>query len=320
LGVGRFILPLAYQVTDEFAIGGSLDFVWANLDIKMAAGDSNFNAMATSMSGVMPNAMGALAGMGANTYRLDFSDNNKFTGEAMGSGWAGKLGFTYKLNPQMTIGGSYHSKTHLGDLKTADDGATFSAYNVGGSGMLGAIRGKVTVHNFQWPETYGIGFAYQANDRWMIAADYKRINWADVMKDFNMTYSAADVMGMGAGSAGLKISQNWENQNVFMIGAAYKVTDALTVRFGGNFAKNPIPDDRVHPLFPAIVEKHYTAGVGYQFDKTSGVDFALMYAPEVSVTGTQMTSGAAGSGIGANGMINIKHSQLNWQAQYRHAF
>jgi long-chain fatty acid transport protein len=100
-----------------------------------------------------------------------------------------------------------------------------------------------------------------------------------------------------------------------MLGASYRVTDALTLRAGANIADNPIPDNRVHPLFPAIVENHYTFGVGYMIGKQSGIDFSLVYAPEVTVTGTQAT-GTPGTGIGGNQGVKISHSQLNWQLQY----
>lgn len=320
VGVGRVIFPLAYNVSDALTIGGSIDWVWATMDIKMAAGGADFAAMTTGMSGAMPGALGALSGFGADTFRLDFSDNNDFGGSAYGSGFAAKLGFTYKLSPALTVGGTYHSKTSLDDMETGNSAAAFSAYNVaGGAGFLGAVPGKVTIHNFQWPETYGLGIAYQPSEKWLLAFDYKRLNWSEVMKDFRMTYSAPNVMGMGAGSASMKISQNWEDQDIFMIGASYKVNDALTLRFGGNFADNPVPNNRVHPLFPAIVEEHYTVGFGYLFNKQNGIDFSLTYAPEVTVTGTQAT-GAPGSGIGGNNGIRISHSQVSWVLQYGYRF
>ncbi len=53
--------------------------------------------------------------------------------------------------------------------------------------------------------------------------------------------------------------------------------------------------------------------------KKSGIDFALSYAPKVTVTGTQLIDGAAGSGVTANPMT-ITHSQLSWQVQYGHRF
>jgi long-chain fatty acid transport protein len=316
VGVGRLIFPLAYNVNDSLSIGGSVDWVWATMDIKMAASSGDFMAMAnpSTMTSGMGTAMQNLMLGGANTFRIDFSDNNDFSGKAVGTGFAGKLGLTYKVNSALTFGAVYHSKTDLGDMETDSGGASFSAYN-SGTAMGAPVTGKITIHNFQWPETYGLGMAYQVNDKLMIAADYKRLNWSKVMKDFKMTYTT-DNLGTGVTeSADFKISQNWADQDVFMIGGSYRLTDAVTLRAGGNFAKNPIPDDRVHPLFPAIIKSHYTFGVGYMTTKTSGVDFSLVYAPEVSVTGTG-TTGAPGSGVGQNQGINIKHSQLNWNIQY----
>lgn len=318
VGVGRLIVPLAYNVNDSLTVGGSIDWVWATMDIKMAASAADFGAMATGMTGGFQTMMGGMPGTAV--YRLDFSDNNDFMGKAVGTGFAGKLGLTYKINSALSLGAAYHSKTDLGDMETDTGGASFSAYNAGVA--LGApVTGKIVVHNFQWPETYGLGMAYQVNDKLMFAADYKRLNWSKVMKDFKMTYSTTSLATAPGTeqSADFTISQNWADQDVFMMGAAYRLTDALTLRAGANIADNPIPDNRVHPLFPAIIKNHYTFGVGYMTSKTGGVDFSLTYAPEVSVTGTQAT-GAAGTGVGGNQGVNIKHSQLNWQIQYGQRF
>jgi len=321
VGVGRIVLPLVYSVDENLNIGGSLDWVWATMDIKMAAGLGDFMALGTRMSAGMGAAMAGLVGGGANTFRLDFTDGSAYSGEAFGSGFAGKLGITYKINPMLTVGATYHSKTDLGDMETDNGGASFSAYNVGGGGAVFGppVKGKVKIHDFQWPETYGIGLSFQPNDQWLIAADYKRIGWADVMKDFKMTYSTSNLGTGQKESASFKISQNWDDQDVFLIGAAYKVNEALTLRFGGNFANNPVPKNRVNFLFPAIVEEHYTAGFGYIFDKANSIDFSLSYAPEVSVKGNQAT-GAAGSGVLGNNGLEITHSQTNWQFLYSYRF
>ncbi|MDO9242838.1 MAG: outer membrane protein transport protein, partial [Rhodocyclaceae bacterium] len=47
LGVGRLIFPLAYDVSPDFTVGGSVDFVWATLDMKMAASTAQLAGMRT---------------------------------------------------------------------------------------------------------------------------------------------------------------------------------------------------------------------------------------------------------------------------------
>lgn len=68
VGVGRLIVPLAYAVNVRLNLGGSVDVVWAGMDLVMGAAGINFK------------------------------DDSDFTGAAKGYSLAGKLGFTYKLN------------------------------------------------------------------------------------------------------------------------------------------------------------------------------------------------------------------------------
>ena len=356
VGVGRVIFPLSVSVTPEFNIGGSVDFVWAGMDIKWLVDGAHFADMMPSaynpgatqkfgkINGSMVDALGGMmctptsCGVGSiaglSWGYFDFEKGGTMQQQATGTGFAGNLGFTWKANDRLTIGGIYHAKTAISDLTTSDTGATLSmnVAQVTAMGSTGpaaaannpaAVVGKIIVRNFQWPETYGLGLSYKANDQWMIAADYKRINWANVMKDFNMTFIAAPVgaqSGMGAGFAdrvmNLQYYQNWANQNVFMIGAAYKYSDPLTLRFGVNIANNPVPDAYVTPLFPAIETNHVTGGFGYAMDKQSSVDFSFVYAPKVTVTNNWSTA----LGGAASGNQTISHSQTNWQLLYSKRF
>ena len=164
-----------------------------------------------------------------------------------------------------------------------------------------SVPGKITVRDFQWPATYGLGVAVQATPELLVAVDYKRIGWEDVMKNFTMTYTA-----MGD-SVTFAMPQNWDDQNVISLGVAYKATDALTVRAGANIADNPIPDGTMNFLFPAIVEEHYTIGAGYAFNAASELNFSLQHAPEVEQTNPNM-------------MATVKHSQTSWQLMYSYKF
>ncbi|MDP1633210.1 MAG: outer membrane protein transport protein, partial [Gallionellaceae bacterium] len=44
VGVGRLIVPLAYQA-DKLTVGGSIDFVWAGMDLQMAMSGAQMGAM-----------------------------------------------------------------------------------------------------------------------------------------------------------------------------------------------------------------------------------------------------------------------------------
>jgi long-chain fatty acid transport protein len=335
VGFGRVLFPLAYEVNKDLVIGGSLDFVWASMDLKMALPGSEFLAMAGgtsqfgSASGSMLTAFNGFVVGGVlnptdpvNWGRFDFADDSNFSGKAKSTGFAGKIGGVYKISDVLAVGAAYHSKTSMGDMEATGATVSFNANvdtGIAGGGPPSGVyapatiplTGKIKVKDFQWPQMIGVGMAYQATDKLMLVFDYKWINWKDVLKDFKMTFTADSTQaGLAQGFAGTQLDatlfQNWKDQNVFMLGAGYKVTDEFTMRVGANIANNPVPDFYNNPLFPAIIKNHYMIGAGYMFSKASSVDASFTYAPEVKVTNGQG--------------VTVTHYQANAQVMYSYRF
>ncbi len=298
LGVGRLIVPFVYNATPDLTLGVTVDYVWASLDLKMALPGSAFAGLVTNCSGAACSQLGNLAL--APWTRLDFSGGGSFTGAAKGSGLAGKLGATYKISDSVSVGATYHSKTSLSDLETKSDGATISAAGMGAVG-----QGKIKVRDFQWPETYAVGVAWNATKEVLVVFDIKQINWKAVMKDFKMTYEG-DLAGSSGNTVDFALPQNWKDQTVFEIGAGYMVSPEWTVRAGLNYANNPIPDSDLNYLFPATEKTHVTVGAGYTITKTSSVDASFAYAPEVKQT--------------TDAGVEVTHYQTNAQVMYSYRF
>lgn len=353
VGVMRVMLPLAYNMTDNFTIGGSIDYVSAGMDVQWLMDGAHFMDSAggsftfAQASGDLVQTIGmamtpaaSMCGAGAACINrvdygyFDFNKSGTFAQAAKGTGYAHNVGFTFKANPKLTIGAVYHSKTRLGDMKTSSNGATMSmqvGLTAAGQGAFGGapatvempVTGQVTIKDFQWPETYGFGLAYEVDDQWNVMADFKRIKWAQVMKNFTMNFHASDIQAnatltnfFGGKSMDFVYYQNWKDQEVIQLGASYKLDDSLTLRFGGNFANNPIPDDYVSPLFPAVMRNHYTAGAGYKFSKNDSVDGSFVYAPKVTVKNNWSMNGNI---PGANNQ-EISLGGMGWQVMYSHLF
>jgi long-chain fatty acid transport protein len=347
VGVGRAGVPMSYQVNESFIIGGSLDLVWASMDLQMAMSGMQFGDFIAPMGGtqsagaasgsMVDGMMGAIqAGMlnpmgPINWTHFEFADESDFTGKAMGLGPAMKLGFVKQVNYKLTLGGMFQSKTALGDLTTDEGTITMSAnYDdailqqtwdpMGGVGAPAGtytavnvpVTGSIDVIDFQWPMTMGIGFAYQTNENLTIAFDMKHVGWSRVMEDFQLTFEADaaqdNPMAMGFAGSEMKMNliQDWDDQLVIAAGLAYKMNDALTLRGGVNVSNNPVPDNYLNALFPAIIEKHVALGAGYKVNATDKVDFSLVVAPEVEAN--------AASGVTST------HSQMNIQIMYTHLF
>ena len=296
----------------------------------MAMSASQFEDMANPMSqqggqasGSLVNAFGAMyepfAGSGISALHyayFDFSNNSDFSGEAQGTGLGAKLGFTYQVDNSLTLGATYHAKTQLSDLESDNAqlsmGVTIDTGIASGGSATGTyvdntipLSGKITVEDFQWPAMLALGATKRIGADWLIALDFKRIQWSDVLEDFTMTFEADNVASNG-GFAGATMTaslyQHWQDQDVISLGTSYQASTELTLRAGANFADNPIPNRYLNALFPAITENHYTAGASYLLSDSQSIHFAASYAPEVSFTSA--------------GGITSSHSQLNWQLMY----
>jgi long-chain fatty acid transport protein len=280
VGVGRIMFPLAYRASDALTLAAQLDFVWATMDLKMDIDGATFGKLAAATPGV-GRASGSLMALPAGVTnvhyaRFDFSDDNAFSGEAKGNGWAGKLGIHYKLSDTFAVGATWHSKTHISDLETKH-----ASMQMGVVGIPSPVTmaGKLKVLDFQWPETYGFGFAWQSTSRLMLVGDVKRIRWSDSMKNFSLKFEAD-----GGGEMTAVMEQNWKDHTVYMLGGQYMYSPDIALRAGINVASNPVPSSTLNPLFPAIIENHLTLGLGWRIDPAAHLAVSLAYAPRVEDT------------------------------------
>lgn len=315
VGVGRIMFPVAYRLTDTTTIGASFDVVLAGMDLQMDMDGAHFKGMMEGNGGTVGGSMiGSLQGAMTAGYitdinytRFDFSNDNPFVGKARGFGTGLKFGITHRFSKQLTVGASYHSQTRLSDLETNQ--ATLSFDGTGDAFANGPVdvKGKIKVHNFEWPATIAAGLAFEPNDRWLIAGDVKIIDWSAVMDTFSTTFTANDDASNGA-FAGQKLDvsmdQDWSDQTVWSIGVQYKASKKLALRAGASFSSNPVPDQYLNPLFPAITTNHYTCGFGYKVNKSTRFGAAFSWAPRVEATNGDQTV--------------VSHSQTNWALNLVH--
>ena len=338
VGVGRVLVPFTYDIDEQWSVGASFDFVWAGMDLQMALSEAQFQNLANPMaqtlgtaSGTLVDAFGQLyepfGGTGIATLHhayFDFSNESSLTGEAKGYGVAGKIGVVYKANERVTLGATFHSPTFLGDLETENAELSMAVnadptiFGLPAGDNIDAeipLSGTVTVKDFQWPWVLGGGIAVEPHEQVLLALDVKYVAWSSVMEDFSMTFTADEVPengNFGGLSMDATLLQEWEDQIVLSLGGAYKPVEELTLRGGFNYGKNPVPDNLLNALFPAIVETHLTFGAGYDFDESMGLNGSLTYGFEKS-----QENPGNGSTIPP---VESTHSQLNWMLMFSYGF
>ncbi len=159
---------------------------------------------------------------------------------------------------------------------------------------------------FDIPSHWSVGMAFMPTPAWTLAFDFGHINYSDVKSVNNPSMVQAQLGAANGPGFG------WQDIDVFKLGVAWRMNDALTLRAGFNKGDNPITAANVtfNILAPGVMTKHYTAGLTYALNKNSEITGMLMVAPRQSVTGSSLFNGLFGPGAGGNETISMRQSSI----------
>jgi long-chain fatty acid transport protein len=178
------------------------------------------------------------------------------------------LGWTGQLTPTFSLGVTYQSRTWM---------QKFDKYK-----GLFAEKG-----DFDIPENYGIGFAWQAMPQLTIAADVQRINYGDVKSIANRGSNMA-LLGTDNGPG-----FGWENVTAYKLGVSYDLNKEWTLRAG--YSWNDVPyagtETFFNTLAPAVIKEHATLGATWRMPNGGELSFAYMHAFKNTVNGTGGSTG-----------------------------
>ena len=187
-----------------------------------------------------------------------------------------RLGLQHEIKPGIRLGAAYQPKINMSEFDDyaglfADDG------------------------DFDIPSNFTIGMTFDVGASGMLFLDYQQINYEDVDSVSNSIDEIGSCMpnpftgGTGDGCLGGSSGAGfgWEDMQIVKIGYQWQ-TGKNTWRVGYSTTDQPIPDNEVvfNILAPGVVEEHFTFGYSRELDAKSAINFAAMYAPNVSVKGT----------------------------------
>jgi long-subunit fatty acid transport protein len=275
--------PLAYNVNDKLSVGGSLDYVWAMLDMKMAMPGN------VLMGLVEPTSTMALPGV-PTVGRLEFSDDNDL--HRQGEGY--RLGRQARLCLQGQS--DRHHRWHLpfqdlpGRPRDQLVGAAYSS-KLNFSKMDDYSGLFANGGDFDIPENYNLGIAFQVNPKTTVAVDLQRINYSKVGSVSN---SSSNLGGCMFGDMSMCLGGSngagfgWRDVNVFKLGVEHAYSDKLVVRAGYNHGTNPIrsADVTFNMLAPGVIEDHLSLGFTYAASNGGEWTMAYTHAFENEVSGT----------------------------------
>lgn len=229
-----FIPTVAYAVNEDFSLGLAMNVGYGDVAFRFFPETSFFNSAAPEQSffGVRMEEAGGL--------------QYNFRG-----------GLWWRPVPRFSLGAIYQTETEsefTGGKTTFNfDNHPFLRQRVGYTSK---------VEGFTFAAQAGVGLAYRATDKWILALDVKRIFWDQAIDTITVTASDPDVQG-APDTIVLPFVFNWKDQWVYALGFDYRANDRLTLRAGYNTGDNPVPDGTLNPLFPATVERHLAIGASW---------------------------------------------------------
>jgi long-chain fatty acid transport protein len=252
----RLAPTFAYSVTDQLSIGATFHVGYSDIAFDFFPETSFFD----------PGADGE-----PNT-----ADDMVFPGmsmeDARSMGYAVRLGLRYELTDNVAFGATYTSRAEL-DYDDGDLRMNFSSMG------LGKVHYDAAVSGFTWPAAAEIGVAVKLLEkRLTLSGEVQWINWSDAL-DVITVHGRHPDNAYAPPEVDVPFLFHWDDQLVYSAGLSWAFRGNSTLRLGYNYGEDPVPDENMYPLFPAIVEHHLTLGFGQMFG-AMGIDLAYEHAFE----------------------------------------
>ncbi|KAB2966178.1 outer membrane protein transport protein [Zoogloea sp.] len=212
------------------------------------------------------------AALSATRATLDAGDNN----------WGWNVGALFTLSPTTKVGVSYRSKIKhelTGSLAVSGPAA-------GASPALSTGSARADV---ELPDTFILSVAQSLNDKWEMLGDISWTGWSSIPR-VDIVRTSGALSGATVQTLDTHFRDTWR----YALGANYRYTDAIKLKFGVANDQTPVPDAQ-HRLvsLPDSNRTWFTTGAQVKLDKASVVDVGVAYlhVPESHIDNNQAALG-----------------------------
>lgn len=146
---------------------------------------------------------------------------------------------------------------------------------------------------FDIPPSIHVGLAVDVNPALTFMFDWRHIWFSSIDSVGNPSTNIIGCLGGDptrclGGSNGPGFG--WKDVDAFKFGVEYRANEKMTLRAGYAYNTQPVQgrDVTFNILAPAVTQHHITGGLAYDLGGGYTLELAGMYAPEVSVTGTEL--------------------------------
>ena len=188
-----------------------------------------------------------------NRHPLPIYTDNTAYGLGLGVG----LGATYDFDNGVILGMNYMSavKAHLDGRSTI---------------WLGPFGVRDDFDSaFTFPARLDAAVAWKATDRLLLAANWYFVNYSETPNSMTLKFKHLGISKTN--------EMNWRDNFSVNMGASFKVTDRWTIRGGGGYMTQSIPEDKVNTLTMDTPGWDVTLGASHKFTDMFTLDASVTY-------------------------------------------
>ncbi|MCX5786502.1 MAG: outer membrane protein transport protein [Elusimicrobia bacterium] len=219
---------------------------------------SDIKAYSYNLNGAYKVSYKLSLALGADYVYLDATMNNTSMDlSGNGHGWGYNAAVFYRAGDKWNFGANYRSSVKI----DVDGTATVAAL-----GSSNDASTRITL-----PDTFQIGAAYKANEKWLVSATADYTNWATyhalIVKSNTITaltsYLNSVVPGGYPVSNTITERKNWQSVWGFHAGTEYKYSDTWAFRAGTFYDCNPVKEKYFDTSIPDSDRMAFSIGAGY---------------------------------------------------------
>lgn len=232
------------------------------------------------------NGLGAFAGLSFDPANLTDRGHDYSMGVGL------RAGVQVEVSPALTLGLSGQTKINM---------SKFDRY----AGLF------ENGGDFDIPAQVTAGLAVQAAPDLRLMMDYQKIFYSGV-KAVSNPFLPAPLGSAGGPGFG------WKDVDVVKLGVEWQQSDKMTWRAGYARSTNPVgaEDVTLGILAPGVMKDHFTFGGSYRPNARDSFDFAMVFAPKVTVSGPEVTT----FGPTAGSAVALRMDQLELSVGWTRKF
>lgn len=179
--------------------------------------------------------------------------------------WGWNVGAIFTLAPQTKLGIAYRSKIKY---KTDGDVAAYSP-----SPLLAAAASSNVKASIDLPDTFALSISQGIGENWELLGDISWTGWSSIPQVDIMRSS-----GAATGTTAQVLETHFDDAWRFAVGANYKLSDSIKLRFGLAYDQTPVPNAQYRlTSLPDNDRIWFATGAQWKPAKDTAVDFGLAY-------------------------------------------